>query len=286
MSKWTPYQFTAERAWDDVTRMQPDAVNRVLVVGDIHGEIRHLRRAMARAAELEVDVIVQVGDFWLDDSSWSRHGATEAVFMWAAHDSLCPIIVVDGNHEAWPALSRFAATPAAQEATSSRRPLHLGGSCWWAWRGSVWQWAHVRCGALGGAVSPDRAEPDVRRWRWPEEAATQDDLDRLLANVQHDHDCRLDVLVTHDSPAQVQGLVSNISWVPPDVQAACDGNRRLLAHAVDRTQPKLVIHGHWHKANREHINPRTEVIGLANDGRPKNLALLTLDDPPHVEFLA
>ncbi|MYG87316.1 MAG: hypothetical protein F4190_02140 [Acidimicrobiales bacterium] len=284
MPKFTPYRFRSEQTWDDAPRLRPDAVSSVLVVGDIHGEVRHLRQALDRADELGVDAIVQVGDCWLADQGWHDHDSEEARFMWEAHGSRIPIIVVDGNHEAWPALARFSATPIVQEAIASRRPVHLGGSIWWAWRGSVWRWSGARFGALGGAVSPDRDHPDVRRWRWMDEGTTQDDLDRLLANVQAEHYCRLDVLATHDSPAQVQGLVSGISWASDEVQAACDENRRLLAIAVDRTQPRIVLHGHWHQANREHISPSAEVIGLANDGRPNHLALLTLGDPLHVEY--
>ncbi len=285
MPKWIPYQFTTEQAWDNTPGLQPDSVCRVLAVGDIHGEIRHLRNAVARAAELDVQAIVQIGDFWLDDAGWDRHGATEAKFMWAAHGSRIPIIVVDGNHEAWPSLRRYWQMPDARTAVASRRPLHLGGSLWWAWRGSVWQWAYARCGALGGAVSPDREDRDVRRWRWPEEATTQDDLDRLIRNAETDHAGQLDVLFTHDAPEQVRGLVPGISWAPPAVQASCNENRRLLADAVDHTEARLVIHGHWHQANRENISPSAEVIGLSNDGRPDHLALLTLDDPPRCEHL-
>lgn len=285
MSKFTPYTFTTEQTWDDAPRLQPDAVRRVLVVGDVHGEIRHLRNAMARAADLEVDAIVQVGDCWLADANWHDHDPEEAAFMWAAHDSPLPLVVVDGNHEAWLALARYQQTPAAQAAVASRRPLHLGGSLWWAWRGSVWRWGKARCGALGGAVSPDREDRDVRRWRWPEEATTQADLDRLVANVRADHDGQLDVLITHDSPAQVKGLISRLDWAPIDVQRDCERSRRLLAEAVDRTQPQIVLHGHWHKANRERVAGGTEVVGLANDGRRDHLALLTLGDPPQCSYL-
>ncbi|MCY3948507.1 MAG: metallophosphoesterase [Acidimicrobiaceae bacterium] len=285
MPTWKPYEFMTELTWDDSPRVQPDAVRSVLVVGDVHGEAWHLKKALRRAVELEVDAVVQVGDFWLADQGWHDHDPAEAKFMRLASESPIPIVVIDGNHEVWPALGRYWQTPAAQAAVVSRRPLHLGGSLWWAWRGSVWRWGQSRFGALGGAVSPDRADADVRRWRWPDEAITQDDLDRLLISVYADHDGQLDVLVTHDAPAQVKGLVSGIDWAPLDVQQACDETRHLLAEAVDRTQPQIVIHGHWHQSNRERISPHTEVIGLANDGRENHLALLSLDDPLRCEYL-
>ena len=143
MPKWTKFRFTIEHAWGDTARLRPAAVARVLVVGDIHGEIKHLTAALERAVALQVDAVVQVGDFWLADDRWDGHDPEEADFMWAAHGAPLPVVVVDGNHEAWPALRKYSATPEAQTAFASRRPVHLGGSLWWAWRGSVWQWGRL-----------------------------------------------------------------------------------------------------------------------------------------------
>ena len=184
-------------------------------------------------------------------------------------------MVIDGNHEIWPALGRYALTPAAREAMQARRPLHLGGSLWWAWRGSVWRWNDCAFGALGGAVSPDKYLPEVRHYRWPEEALTEDDLERLITNVDTEFDSQLDVLFTHDAPAQVTGLKSGMAGIPFDVLREAEHGRRLLANAVIQTQPTYVLHGHWHQANQEHISERTEVIGLAEDGRSNHTALLS-----------
>ena len=156
MRKWSPYEFTSECTWADDSRLAPSAVASALVVGDVHRGVGVLRRALDRAVGLGASVVVSVGDFWLSDRGWPDHGPDDATFMWTAHDAPMPIVVVDGNHEAWPALRRYKSTPAAQDAFTSRRPLHLGGSLWWAWRGSVWTWGDRRFGALGGAVSPDK----------------------------------------------------------------------------------------------------------------------------------
>ncbi|WP_420443136.1 metallophosphoesterase [Candidatus Poriferisodalis sp.] len=169
MPECEPYEFTTEHARDDVAALSPDAMGEVLVVGDIHGTETLQRAAIEAAVDLGAGAIVQVGDFWLSDRHWSRHGPNQASFMWTAHDSPAPIIVIDGNHEAWPTLAICPFTQAGRAAMASRRPLHLGGSIWWAWRGSVWRWGGCAFGALAGAVSPDRREPSVRHWRWPEE---------------------------------------------------------------------------------------------------------------------
>ena len=151
-------------------------------------------------------------------------------------------------------------------------------------RGSVWHWNSVRCGALGGAVSPDRRNRDVRAFRWSDEAITQSDVDRLIANTDEVCDGRLHVLFTHDAPAQATRLMSGSYPMPRDVQEACDLSRRMLAEAVDRTQPACVVHGHWHRANREHVDERTEIIRLAEDGKRDHLAVVAFSDPPQVQY--
>ncbi|WP_423916773.1 metallophosphoesterase family protein [Candidatus Poriferisodalis sp.] len=268
------FEFTTDKTWDDTAEVAADAVRDVLVVGDIHGTKTHLTDAITHAADLGAQAIVQVGDFWLADRHWSRFSPLQAEYMQTACDSPLPIIVIDGNHEIWPALGRYALTAAARDAMVARRPLHLGGSLWWAWRGSVWRWNRHAFGALGGAVSPDKRLPEVRHYRWPEEALTEDDIERLIANTEAEFDGRLDVLFTHDAPAQVTGLKSGMTGIPIDVLREAERGRRLLAAAVDRTQPELLLHGHWHQANAERISDRTEVIGLAEDGRRDSTALL------------
>lgn len=274
MPEHDTFEFTTDRTWVDTPEVAPDAVRDVLVVGDIHASKTHLTNAIARAVELGADAVVQVGDFWLTDRHWSHFNRRQGEFMAAACESPLPIVVIDGNHEAWPALGRYALSPAAREASKARRPLHLGGSLWWAWRGSVWRWNGCALGALGGAVSPDRRFPQVRHYRWSEEEITQEDSDRLMSNADAEFDGRLDVLFTHDAPAQVQGLVSGMRGIPLETLRAADHRRRRLAGAVDRTQPAYVLHGHWHRANRERISDGTEVVGLAEDGRRDHTALL------------
>ena len=283
MIEWDDYEFTTQHSWDDVAQLSAERVRDVLVVGDVHGTKAHLSAAIDLAVDLGAGAIVQVGDFWLSDRHGAQHRSKEAEFMWEAHDSPVPLVVLDGNHEDWPALSRYAQTTAAQETIATRRPLHLGGSLlWWAWRGSTWTWTGLRCAALGGAVSPDRRDRAVRRWRWPQEALTPHELDRFTANVDTDHNGALDVLFTHDAPAQVRHIKGGMRGIPSETQHAIAQTRLLLARAVDHTRPRLVIHGHWHRSHRERISPAAESVGLANDGRRDHIAWLTAEPQLHV----
>ncbi|WP_419853287.1 metallophosphoesterase family protein [Candidatus Poriferisodalis sp.] len=275
MPRWEPYEFTTDRSWCDAAELGPDAVADVLAVGDVHGNTPNLTAAVDLAVDLGVGAIVQVGDFWLADAHWTRLSPLESEFMWTAHDSPLPIVVIDGNHEVWPALGRYAATPQAAAAIASRRPLHLGGSIWWVWRGSVWTWGGRAFGALGGAVSPDRRGSAVHGLRWEEEATTEEDLARLIANVDAEFGDGLDVLFTHDAPAQVRNLGPGMSGVPWDLRQAADAGRGLLSRAVEATEPALVLHGHWHRTNRERINNTTDVLGLSADGMNNSTAYLS-----------
>ena len=123
-----------------------------------------------------------VGDFWLQDCSWDTGPRTYmegcpslswSPLMRLAMRAPVPVVVIDGNHEAWPCLAAYAQRPDVVEARAAGRPLHLGGSLWWADRGSTWTWGGTRCGALGGAVSPDKFIPRLAPYRWPRPRSAQ-----------------------------------------------------------------------------------------------------------------
>ena len=264
--------FASKRTWLDDPAVANDAVSRALVVGDIHNDDHSFRTALNRAERQRCDVVVQVGDFWLQDSTWEHFDPGRATMMLSAKRSPIPVVVVDGNHEVWPSLDRFAETEGYRAALEAGKPAHLGGSLWWALRGSVWEWGDLTFGALGGAVSPDK---HVAGNRWADAEATKvEDLDRLLANSPEGG---LDVLLTHDAPTQVRGVLGNkIFSVPTYIEIEADESRRLLARAVNETMPSVLVHGHWHMRNWEQINDETLVVGLSNNLRHGFTAVVAL----------
>ena len=279
--RWRP-----RRSWGEDPAVADGAVQRVVVVGDIHNLASVLDGALRVAERERCDAVVSVGDFWLQDCSWDTRPRTHleghpsiswAPLMRIAMRAPVPIIVIDGNHEVWPCLADYAQRPDVVEARAAGRPLHLGGSLWWADRGSTWTWAGRRCGALGGAVSPDKFIKRLAPRRWPDhEAPSRDDLARLGANAPGG----LDVLFSHDAPAGVRGLRGvPEALIPTWILAECKGVQDLLRDAVEGSGPRLVFHGHWHERNHEHIRDGdTEVFGLDRDGRVGCFAVLDLGD--------
>ena len=267
------FKLRPQRSWDADASVADAAVARVMVLGDIHNS-RHLFEVAVQAAiEEGCDVLVQVGDFGLQDSSLRGYVTSDATLMWAAAHSAIPVVVVDGNHEMWPCLINYLNRDDTLAAKQQSRPLHLAGSLWWADRGSVWTWSGRRFGALGGSVSPDRWDRYVEVYRWPEEATTRADLQRLIDNAPEG----LDVLLCHDAPADTPGLVGRLQ-MPEELEREAAEVRDVLQAAVDAAAPELVFHGHWHKQNRRRINRgATDVVGLAADGRPACAAILSVN---------
>jgi hypothetical protein len=241
----------------------------VLVAGDWHGNREWAARCFHKAADLRCPVILQLGDFGV----WP--GRADA---WLDHcdglgrDTGVSLVWIDGNHEDHDALDVW------KEKADPSGLVPMRDTVTWASRGARWSWSGVRFGALGGAVSADRF---LRRagvnW-WPQEAPTQADADRL-------GDGRLDVLVTHAAPARVPFSPTRPLRLPGTILEDARQVRNVLDRAVERTRPRLVLHGHYHHRYRVEL-PDVVVEGLAHDKSTGSdgyavlsLAALSLLDP-------
>lgn len=235
---------------------------RILVVGDVHGNTAFMRTAILRAAKRGISTILQVGDFgyWPHTKSGEkflkdleRAAAEHGVTVWW----------IDGNHEnhEWLGLKNRAEDGTVQ----------VSEHCRYLPRGHRWEWNGVRFGALGGAFSIDwRLRVPMVSW-WPQEVVHLRDIEHLGTEP-------LDVLVTHDHPAGID-LPSGFSLRATD-QAMSDQQRLMLHEAVDQTNPRLVLHGHWHyrytSLLRRDNQPPVLIEGLGCDSDGED-ALLELD---------
>jgi hypothetical protein len=232
---------------------------RVLLAGDWHGNRDWAATCFGLAASHGCAAVLQLGDFGLwpgREAAWLDH--VDGLAAAAGSE----VVWIDGNHEDHDSLDRWRG--AADDAGMVRMRDHVR----WATRGTRWEWAGVRFGALGGAVSVDRF---LRRkgvnW-WPQEAITRADVDRL-------GDAPLDVLVAHAGPT-TGAFPSRPLRLPQAILDDARANRDLLDEAVARTSPRLVAHGHYHVRYRAEVDGRA-VEGLAHDKSTAAEALAVLD---------
>lgn len=258
----------AETEFDDLL----STAGRVLLAGDMHGNVPAFTNAADQAVQAGCRVLLQVGDFGIgpfdEDFRWgTRHFGGQYDQITAAADAILGsrgliMLVVPGNHDNY---DRIDAEP-----LDTRGRQHF--SAYWRTlpRGHRFEVGGRRFGAVGGAHSIDRdyREPHVS-W-WEAERITQDDIDTL-------GDEPLDVLLTHDVP---EGTPVQSHLRLPDIheQLSRDG-RLLLAQAARRTQPRLVFSGHWHQRVSGAINGgRTRVEVLNMEREPGSTAVLDLSD--------
>lgn len=209
---------------------------RVLIAGDTHGDRNWVRSLCRTARRHGTPVVLVVGDFgydiairqdltFLDDCE--RHAADNEVV----------VTFIRGNHDNADALDGLDELTDPDTGLVWIRPRLA-----WVPDGHSWTWDHTRWGALGGATSTDR------QWRtegadwWAHERPRADDAAQLPED--------LDVLVTHDAPAEVNlgGRTDD-----PRLAALAGEDRQLISDTLRRSGATLVAHGHWHAAHRHHV---------------------------------
>lgn len=235
--------------------------SRVLVCGDWHGNLAHMKAAV-RAAEVHgCQVLVQVGDLGI---LWP--GEHVKSFDLPLTEELAKrnitFVFADGNHDNHALLREF--DPAPDGFVESLPGV------WWAPRGHRWAWSGIKFAALGGAFSVDRS------WRvegtsvWAAlEEPTLEEADRL-------GDEPIDVLLTHDVPTGVP-----FDWwmkLDGDVMGAAGATRTLLANVVEKLHPQIVFSGHHHQRVTHQLSkkPPVRVEVLHMDGNASNAVILEL----------
>lgn len=233
---------------------------KILVLGDTHGSINHLRLACGEAVTQGCNRIVQVGD-------WG--------YLWPGSDKLgrvtellvehgLQMYFLDGNHDNHELLPH-----------DSEEMVELSEVVTYLPRGHVWEWGSKRFMSLGGAFSTDKGRRTAFISWWPNETISLGDAARAIQNGKDG----VDVMFTHDAPSGVAVLEDLLANYPYPGQtykldAESKANRDMLGDVVDGVQPKLLIHGHYHfrytdqleGTSHEGLPYRTEVVGLARDG--------------------
>jgi hypothetical protein len=237
--------------------MEPMAPNplaepdRIAFAGDWDSNSRYAVACVGHAAERDVQAFVHVGDFTLDLRARFIDDLTAAL-----RRAGISLLYVDGNHDDHGLLAGLPTQPNGLRQISD-----------WIWhipRGFRWQWAGLTWLGCGGAHSVDRQRREAGVSWWPEEAITAEDVARCVEGGP------ADVLVSHDCPTGVAipGL-EGPSPFPAEEIALAEVHRGVLRQVVNGTQPRLTVHGHYHRrywAETDLGYGRVTVQGLGMDG--------------------
>ncbi|OPC83473.1 hypothetical protein B4N89_23295 [Embleya scabrispora] len=265
-----------------VGRRGRGAVMRVLLAGDTHGNTGHVRRVLDVAAELDVDVVFQLGDFgyWEHEPSGVRY--LDAVNR-SARSRGVDVYFLDGNHDKSSLLMESYGDHRDEQGFVIVRPRVR-----YAPRGHRWSWRGTNFLAFGGALSLDRERrlaEEQRRYEkalrkegfrvgagrppaavptyagslwFPEEEGTDADVDTILADPSP-----VGVLLTHDKPLRATPEFNRKS------EPRCLPNQARIQRLVDAYRPAVAAHGHLHfRYTEELAHPDgsvTRVEGLAAD---------------------
>lgn len=216
----------------------------VLLAGDTHGDLSQIRYLLKVAAEMQIDRIVQVGDFGYWPHMAPFHERVDGL---ASADGV-EFYWLDGNHENFDALEQAVDF-------DSLDPQRMGESLWYLPRGSTWEWAGCRFMALGGAYSIDKDyRVEGRSW-WRQELLTGAQVYRAMGGGP------VDVLLTHDAPDGVVPIVDR-HYKGDEISRS---NRLAVSAVMEAVHPRLLVHGHYHHRYTAAANG-CRVEGLSRDG--------------------
>lgn len=209
----------------------------IMVAGDWHGELGWAKGVLERAGKLGVTKLVHVGDLGVGPWPGDRGAPFEHRLNRICAKNNVDIYVIPGNHENWATIERLE--PRADGWLQLREHVLVAPG------GLRWTWAGVDFGGLGGAFSVDFQHRVAGKDWWPGlEEVRREHLERLGSEP-------LDVLVTHDVPAGVD--LFRAFPVGPETAACAQVSRDLLAEAVQRTAPELILSGHWHERRTAYL---------------------------------
>lgn len=250
---------------------------KILLAGDWHGNVQHMRNVFARACRVEADIIVQLGDFGF---GWDRkqfkggNGLVECAFVRQCEKMVeetgIPVYWLPGNHENYDMLDysiegeatmNVVPWPLQEDGTYECRP-----GVYYIPRGTVMHWGEKTFLVCGGACSVDKKmrQPFIS-W-WPQEQINDDDIAKCAEAGQ------VDILLTHDFPIECTIVDHHLDpfWGEEAMANTLRG-RTDVSKILAACGAKNVFHGHLHISYVEKIivnGQEVGVMGLDRDTTP------------------
>jgi len=251
---------------------------RILLAGDLHGQLDSASQVIEAATEENIDLIIQLGDFgfiWKDDDLSKFNKLNDMLT-----ESKKTMFFLDGNHENFDLLNRLGAN------TENLTITQLQSRVYYLPRGYRFNIDGVKFMSFGGATSVDQ-DSRVHFISWfPQEAITDVQVRKVTEEP-------VDILLTHDCP-ELTGTLrtylnqTEFTW-PDRLIRSSWGNRMRLYEIYDKVKPKILVHGHYHYCYKDKLQygdlyrykdeiQYGDVYGLGCDGVPNSMAILDTKD--------
>jgi Icc-related predicted phosphoesterase len=244
---------------------------KLLITGDLHGNVTSLRQVYAHACRLEADQIIAVGDFgygWERKQFKGGDSLIECAFVRQVEklvkETGIPLYWLDGNHENFDLLGYAI----EGDGTAGAAPITLQDDgtyecrpgVFYIPRGTVLERGEKRILVCGGAASVDKARRKPFISWWPQELITDEDVQKCADAG------RVDILLTHDLPLEVTVVDRHLDpgWGEEAVHATYF-NRVKVSEILNRCGASLHVHGHLHHPYVQEVScdhARVKVIGL------------------------
>lgn len=229
---------------------------KILFLGDTHGNFAWVHDVIDTAKEHDVDWIVQLGDFGYWEHK--KHGVDFLHGVQAELAGTDPymgehpldMVFIDGNHENHPVLRRNYGPEAENHRTHPEYGFwRVRDNLWHAPRAHRWLFDGVQFMSMGGAYSIDKEFRKVGVSWWWEELTTDEEIDAGIAGGL------VDILLTHDCPAGVQGAIDEYGGLDRQKDRWPDSlaNRVRIKRLVEQVRPFALVHGHYHHRNTENF---------------------------------
>ncbi len=208
----------------------------IAVAGDWHGSKGWACYMIRLAAEHDMHVLFQMGDFGFWPGNNGRKYLYKINKQLVEVDSF--IFVTAGNHEDYRQMSRFLPVPDMPGCTyNPEYPRIILMS-----RGFRWTWAGRKFISVGGANSIDKDYRIEGQTWWKGEQIT-------IQDIQHSIDGgKVDVMFSHDLPMNIEITGHHRTadkWNAEEIEYA-NHSREALQKVIDVIQPEFMLHGHYH----------------------------------------
>lgn len=246
-----------------------NAMRKIMLLGDTHGNGPWVNRMLKRAEYLGCDTVVQLGDFGFWEHMTKGVEFLKNVSQWSQKRGI-EFYWIDGNHE------NFDILLGGGYMAAKYAPFwKIRESLFYIPRGTVWEWESFTFAAMGGAVSIDKDYRTPGYSWWEQETIRDQDVDKLESNVAGREP--IDFLLTHDAPK-----LPDTGRMDYKLDRASENHRNIVKHVVDVCRPRHIFHGHYHYFHRSEYRLengwKVDWLGLDKDESHRCYAILELDD--------